>query len=814
VDNQAIYITSNQYSFAIDAFKYVKLRILDKAQLYDNTCGPLDWKDFTRLANSDGSLADTVQPAHTFGTPGVEYLVNVRSDTGATINLWILSDPIGPNTGLSRVGLGIGAYSAPQDAEQCNTTTRLETLDARLQNAVYRDGILWTAHTITCQSTNSRACIRLISIDVSGPFIIDDFEFGKPLDGFYYYFPAVMTDNTHDIYVVFNRSSSIECVGIRYTGRLSTEPTNSLQPSALLKGSTTGYTGGGGNPRRWGDYSGIALDPENADRVWVAGEYAIDLDLWGTWIGKVFFVKFEVGEVTIDDQWKSVAFSQSFSDPIVVATPLSKRDGDPAAILIRNVTSTGFQIRLKEWEYLDGSHLQEYVGYLVIERGHYRLANGAEIEAGTTRTDATGACTLFGGPWKSVSFQEPFSTTPVVLTSVTTFNAPAGEAVTSRTTEIGPPGFKVRMQEQEANDQIHTTETISYLAWTPGSGTLGGLRYEVGRTGTVVTEGMHKISFGSSFSGPPAFLAHIQTFNGCDTATLRWQNKTGTSVYVQVQEEQSADPEITHAAEDVGYIAFECSGCATASTETAAVFRVTKEGTVYSDRAYYCGLSSNCFNVGAGADLAERIDVTEPVEPGDVIEIDPTQPGRYRKAREPLSPRVVGVIATAPGITLANRPEELRGLGKAIAAHRELRDLGVRPLLPALAGKGKEKEFALTGVGAGIGVEGILTGSRVPRGRELLARLLHVQEQERLRERLGVGGRLPGRPLLALMGRVYVKATTENGPIRPGDLLVSASLPGYAMRCPEPSRCEGAILGKALEPLEEGTGRILMLLMK
>jgi hypothetical protein len=61
------------------------------------------------------------------------------------------------------------------------------------------------------------------------------------------------------------------------------------------------------------------------------------------------------------------------------------------------------------------------------------------------------------------------------------------------------------------------------------------------------------------------------------------------------------------------------------------------------------------------------------------------------------------------------------------------------------------------------------------------------------------------------LGRVPVKATTENGPIRPGDLLTSASKPGYAMRCASPKLCEGALLGKALQPLSHGDSAILML---
>ena len=58
------------------------------------------------------------------------------------------------------------------------------------------------------------------------------------------------------------------------------------------------------------------------------------------------------------------------------------------------------------------------------------------------------------------------------------------------------------------------------------------------------------------------------------------------------------------------------------------------------------------------------------------------------------------------------------------------------------------------------------------------------------------------------------EATTQNGPITPGDLLVSSSTPGHVMRCRDPQRCQGALIGKALEPLRTDTGVIEMLLMR
>jgi hypothetical protein len=65
---------------------------------------------------------------------------------------------------------------------------------------------------------------------------------------------------------------------------------------------------------------------------------------------------------------------------------------------------------------------------------------------------------------------------------------------------------------------------------------------------------------------------------------------------------------------------------------------------------------------------------------------------------------------------------------------------------------------------------------------------------------------------LAIMGLVPVKASAENGPIVPGDLLVSSSTPGHAMRAGGESP-SGTIIGKALEGLGEGTGFIQMLVM-
>ena len=64
---------------------------------------------------------------------------------------------------------------------------------------------------------------------------------------------------------------------------------------------------------------------------------------------------------------------------------------------------------------------------------------------------------------------------------------------------------------------------------------------------------------------------------------------------------------------------------------------------------------------------------------------------------------------------------------------------------------------------------------------------------------------------LAVVGIVPCKVTAENGPIARGDLLVTSSLTGYAMKGTDRRRLVGAVVGKALEPLPAGKGVIEVL---
>lgn len=72
-------------------------------------------------------------------------------------------------------------------------------------------------------------------------------------------------------------------------------------------------------------------------------------------------------------------------------------------------------------------------------------------------------------------------------------------------------------------------------------------------------------------------------------------------------------------------------------------------------------------------------------------------------------------------------------------------------------------------------------------------------------------GLIEGGQNVALSGRVYVHADAAYGAIKPGDLLTTSDTPGHAMRVSDHTQAQGAILGKAMTPLNEGKGMVLVL---
>jgi hypothetical protein len=315
VDANAFYVTDNMGAF-------VRLRIIPKAQLLSNTCGPVTWTDFWNLRDPDLLLAPafTVIPAVTFGTPGVEYLISDSPhERGTFMTLWSLADPLGTPS-LTGVNVPVvESLGEPSNAQQLGGGQfPIEVGGRRVRNAVYMNGSIWTAHSIAGGTNRDFVFARYVRIDVNTATALEDVALGA--DNFWYYYPAIHPDANGNLFMTFTRSGLTEYAGARYTGRLQADPPG-LQASALLKAGEANYAIVAGNRNRWGDYLGIALDPADSSKVWMFGQYATSSGRWGTWFGQTTFAPLPGRQLRFDPQ--SIRFDTlevgESSDPITIA---------------------------------------------------------------------------------------------------------------------------------------------------------------------------------------------------------------------------------------------------------------------------------------------------------------------------------------------------------------------------------------------------------------------------------------------------------------------------------------------------------------
>ncbi|SEO24342.1 hypothetical protein SAMN04487948_101293 [Halogranum amylolyticum] len=258
----------------------------------------------------------------------------------------------------------------------------------------------------------------------------------------------------------------------------------------------------------------------------------------------------ETGSVRTDQanrgEWHSVSLQGGYDDPVAVATPLSSEGPHPCDVRLQNVGSDGFDFQLEEWLYLDGDHWTETAHYLVLD-GDVTSLGGLPATVGTVDTNHR---------FSDVAFEQSFGTTPVVLSQSQT--CVGSDPIVTRPANVSAEGFDVRVQEEDGEEHggYHYVETVGYVAVEPGTGTVDGREFEVGRTPEAVDEDWYTIEFENDYE-EPRFLADVQTYNGWNSVVVRYRNLTSDSVEVRLQEEQSEDAETGHDNERLGFVVVE-----------------------------------------------------------------------------------------------------------------------------------------------------------------------------------------------------------------------------------------------------------------
>ncbi|NCQ88740.1 MAG: type I secretion C-terminal target domain-containing protein, partial [Alphaproteobacteria bacterium] len=256
----------------------------------------------------------------------------------------------------------------------------------------------------------------------------------------------------------------------------------------------------------------------------------------------------QAGQVTTNQtssaQWHTITFDATILSPVIKLAINTTNDDAPVTLRVRNVTNTGFEWQMDEYEYLDGIHGTETISWLAIAAGTHTLDDGTIIQAGTT--------TATNNNFTTVTFNAAFESAPVVMSQIMTTNE--ADAAVLHNRNRSATGFQLQIEEQESFGTAHATETIGWIAIdNGGSATTGIISNE---TPNNVNHNFSTINFGSSFpASTPVVLIDTQTENGGNPQIARGQNLTSSSIQVNIDEEQSNDSETTHVNEVVGYYA-------------------------------------------------------------------------------------------------------------------------------------------------------------------------------------------------------------------------------------------------------------------
>ncbi|MCP1168372.1 Ig-like domain-containing protein [Limimaricola litoreus] len=249
----------------------------------------------------------------------------------------------------------------------------------------------------------------------------------------------------------------------------------------------------------------------------------------------------EIGSTQISQEngstWQRVGFSAAIENAAVVMGPISFNGVESAVTRVRNVTSTGFEFQIDEWDYLDGRHLSESVSWMAGSIGSHVMDDGSKVTFGATQAN--------GGNIKSVAL-DGFSSNPTMFGQLAADNG--SNSLVHRFVDSGRDGFGFKVQAEEGHGgDVGGKGTFYYAGVEAASGST------VLRGGTADID--HSASSVATGVGNRAILADMQSFNGQDTAGLRYQVDSSGRLKIHVMEEQSKDGEMIHAKESVGWFA-------------------------------------------------------------------------------------------------------------------------------------------------------------------------------------------------------------------------------------------------------------------
>jgi hypothetical protein len=289
----------NMFSNANNAFSQGRLLVVGYPSLRNHS---------PSAGYTVGLPSFTTQPAVTYSPTestlfGVEHL----GSASGTYRFWAV-------TGLTAVTLvggapktnPLGPWTIPGSANILPQIggDEIDSGDARVSNAVFRNGGIYYAQTIGLPAGGTpgyptRTAVQWVELDRNGRFVqggrVADPAATETNGGHWYAYPAISVNDANDVLVGFSEFESDDFADAGYALHAGSDSAGTMrEPVTLKQGEGIYWKTFNGTRNRWGDYSSVQVDPSNDHDLWTIQEFADDpyasgdgSGRWGTWWGKV-----------------------------------------------------------------------------------------------------------------------------------------------------------------------------------------------------------------------------------------------------------------------------------------------------------------------------------------------------------------------------------------------------------------------------------------------------------------------------------------------------------------------------------------------